>query len=153
MRNGGLGHVNRDSPPPRHLVISRLSTGASSGYDAPRSIASVASVTSKASIKRKLEALEYNGTPALVWHLMPTDLPNSVAKLLTHLSLAADGCESVPSSLKETIQSDPNLVSEGFSRFVWSTPSADAGGDNRTWNFVQDILQQSRGLASQKAEE
>lgn len=150
--------VNRNSPPARPLIIPRLSTGASSAYDSP---ASITSATSKTSIKRKLEVLEYNSTPALAWHLIPTDLPNSVAKLLVHLTLAADGCESVPSSLKETIQSDPNLASEAFSRFVWSAPSVNTGSDpdipspaaTRLWSFVQEILQKSRLLAFQKAEE
>lgn len=156
--NGGEGEMedsgNRNSLPARPLIISRLLTGASSAYDSPGSITSA---TSKTSIKRKLEVLEYNSTPALAWHLMPTDLPNSVAKLLAHLTLAAEGCESVPSSLKETIQSDPNLVLEAFSRFVWSTPSANTGGDpdipspsptaTRLWSFVREILQQRPLLA------
>lgn len=127
-----------------------------SGCDSPGSIASV---TSKTSIKRKLEALEFNGTPALAWHLMPDDLPNPVAKLMNRLALSGDGYQSIPLSLKETIEADLSLVSEAFSPFLWTSSISDpdiAGpnpADTRLWEFVQDIVRHSRLLASQNAEE
>lgn len=138
------------------LVIPRLSAGTSSVYDSP---GSAASVNSKTSVKRKLEALEFNGTPTLAWHLMPADLPDRVSKLMARLTLSAVGCESIPSSLRENIESDPNLVSEAFPPFIWQAPNNDVGDliptptDIGLWEFVQDIVKQSRLLAAQKVEE
>lgn len=135
------------------LAIPRLSAGTSSVYDSP---GSATSVNSKTSVKRKLEALEFNGTPTLAWHLMPADLPDKVSKLMARLTLSAVGCESIPSSLRENIESDPKLVSEVFPPFIWQAPTCDlipTPTDMGLWEFVQDIVRQSRLLAAQKVEE
>lgn len=123
------------------------------------SLASNSAISSKTDPKSKLEALQFNYTPAFTFHEMPPSekTPPVVRELLANLSLSASGCGYIPASLESTLKSDPKLATEAIPLSMWAPQgtidSEPSPMDLKLWELVQDIVEHTALLARQNAEE
>lgn len=123
------------------------------------SLTSNSAISSKTNLKSKLEALQFNCTPAFTFHEMPPPekTPPVVRELLANLSLSASGCGYIPASLELTLKSDPKLATEAIPLSMWAPKgtidSEPSPMDLKLWELVQDIVKHTALLACQNAEE